>query len=147
MTLFDSEFLGAWDLIDETGKGKDYRVTITHVEGANLMTTGGKTSKKPVLTLRGAKKKWALNKTNANAIANIHGRDVRQWVGKMVTIYPTTTNVGKQRGVPCIRVRPTAPSAGARGDEIPERAVDPEMRKQQDEAFGREQSGREPGED
>lgn len=145
MTMFDSDYLGAWDLIDDAGRAKDWRVTIVKAEGAKLRITGGKESLKPVLTLRGARKKWALNKTNARAIADIHGRDTRSWVGKMITIYPTTTTVGKQRGVPCIRVRPTAPSAGTVGESIPDREVDADMRSKQDEAFRVE--GREPGED
>lgn len=151
MTLFDSDFLHAWDL----PPGKNVTVTIEKVEGADLMTTGGKTSKKPVLRFKGKKKMLALNKTNTKAIIGIMGRDYSKWPGRLITIYGTETSVGKEKGVPCIRVRPTV--LGREPDSFPDREPDSraaEMKVKQDAAFGREPASsvemtaeREPGSD
>lgn len=52
----------------------------------------------------------ALNKTNAKTIAGLYGTRPSQWVGKFVTLFPTTTDVGGKQEA-CIRVRNSDPTA------------------------------------
>lgn len=101
--MFDREYIGAWDLA-----GGDVHVTIEKVEAGTLVAPGGKKNKKPVVYFRGTPKGFALNKTNAKAIASMYGNDTAAWIGKRITIYPTQTQFGGDT-VECIRVRPTPP--------------------------------------
>ncbi len=75
------------------------------------MLTGedGKKSKKPVAYFRGKDRGLALNSTNCKTIAKMYGNDTDKWAGKLVTLYPTTTNAFGQT-VECIRIRPSAPA-------------------------------------
>jgi hypothetical protein len=104
----DKDYLFAFDL-----QGRDVTVTIERVEAGVIMGEAGRKSKKPMVTFRGAKKKLALNKTNGKTIAQLYGTDTAGWVGKAVTIYPTTTTFGNET-VECIRVRPIAPKSNGK---------------------------------
>jgi len=66
-------------------------------------------AEKVVLNFVGAKKGLILNVTNANRLVGNFGTDeIDEWIGKEVTLYPTTTEFnGKQ--VPCIRVKEEMP--------------------------------------
>lgn len=101
--FFDKDYLYSYDL-----DGKDVTVTIAKVEGGTLIGEGGKESKKPVAHLVGTKKRLAINVTNGTTIATLYGKDVRQWAGKRITLYATTTKFGPKT-VDCIRVRPKVP--------------------------------------
>jgi hypothetical protein len=102
-TMFDSEYLGSWDLA-----GADRTVTIDRVEAGELTGQGGRRARKPIVYFRGKKKGLALNKTNAKVIAALFGADTKNWIGKLIAIYPTRTQFGAEQ-VDCIRVRPTIP--------------------------------------
>ena len=105
-SLFDNAYLYAYDL-----QGRDVTVTIAKVTGGTLVGTGGKSNKKPILFFQGAKKGLALNITNARTIAAMYGGfDSDGWVGKRITLYPTTTQFGSQT-VECVRIRPGIPGA------------------------------------
>lgn len=119
--FFDKQYLGAWDLVDGSGKPRDVTVEIEKVVAGELVSEGNKKTKKPILHLRGKEKKLAANVTNCRTIAGMYGNDVRQWVGKLITIFPTTTKFGKET-VEAIRVRPTIPKTKA--DTTPMPAVD-----------------------
>jgi len=108
-SMFDRDYVGAWDL-----GGKDHVVQIARVKAGELTAQGGRKSKKPIIWFEGREKGLVLNKTNAKAIAGLYGNDTEQWIGKRITIYPTTTHMGSEV-VDCIRVRPTAPQEPARG--------------------------------
>lgn len=123
MSFFDSRFLQSFDLADRDGKPKEYTLAIEKVTGGELTTVGGQVSRKPVLHLKGAKKALALNKTNARTVADLYGRDVSRWVGRLVTLYPTTTKFGRDNAVPCIRIRPKIPQLG-QGQQVPDREPD-----------------------
>jgi hypothetical protein len=112
MSMFDSRFMQAFHLVDKDGKARDFTLQIEKVEGGELMVAGGAKSRKPILYFHGAKRPLALNKTNARAISALYGRDVKRWVGRLVTLYPTTTRFGSDPDCPCIRVRPTIPKLG-----------------------------------
>lgn len=111
-TMMQKDYLYSFDL-----NGKAVTVTIDKVKGGELTGEGGKKTKKPLCYFRGSKtgKPLALNSTNCKAIAAMYGNDVEAWVGKRITIFPTTTNFGSET-VDCIRVKPGIPS----GKEEPE---------------------------
>lgn len=132
--MYDANYIGAWDL-----DGRDVTVEIEKVTAGELVSEGNKKSRKPIVSFKGKEKKLAINKTNGKAIANMYGPDTRKWIGKRLTIYPTTTKFGRDT-VDCIRVRPAVPKAGTKVDDSPMPAVD--TRPAEDE-----QRGREPGEE
>ena len=111
--MFESEYVGAWDLTDDQDRPVDKNVTIEKVEKKEIKSERG-AAVKPVLFFRNTKKGMVCNVTNAQRIANMHGNDVADWVGKRITLYQTTTAT-KDGDVPCIRVRPTPPGAEPKG--------------------------------
>ncbi len=56
---------------------------------------------------------FELNPTNRKTISQLYGTKPSAWVGKLITLYPTTTEMAGQT-VDCIRVRPTVPGAEAK---------------------------------
>ncbi len=108
-SMVDRDFMFAFDL-----QGKDVTVTIDRVVGGELTGPGGKKSKKPLCYFRESKsgKPLAMNATNCKAVAALYGNDTDGWVGKRVTLYPTTTQMGGETG-DCIRVRPKVPAGKA----------------------------------
>ena len=133
-TFFDSEYLYAFHL-----EGREVTVEIARVTGGELTGTGGKKSRKPVLFFKGKKKPMACNKTNGKTIAAMYGNDVSKWVGKVITIYPTTTNFGNET-VDCIRVKQGIPRGKAA-------EVDPPAAEQEEPYDGPPDDVREPGAD
>ncbi|MEM9194840.1 MAG: hypothetical protein AAGF12_37020 [Myxococcota bacterium] len=132
--FFDSEYAGVWDL-----GGRDRIVTIRRVRAGQVGGHQGKQkSKKAILTLAELDKPMACNVTNAQTIAGMYGSDTREWVGKRITLYPTTTKFGKDT-VECIRVRPSIPKG--KPEHVGSQPVDPEARRQQNEAAGRASPG------
>lgn len=105
-SMFDRDYIGSWDL-----GGKDVTVTISKVLAGELTAQGGRKSRKPIVYFEGKEKGFVLNKTNAKTIAGLYGTDTAEWVGKGITIYATTTQMGGDT-VDCIRVRPVMPKRG-----------------------------------
>jgi hypothetical protein len=98
--------LGSFDLPED----KDISVTIEGVKGGELVGTGGRKSKKPIISFVGKEKKFVCNKTNAKTIAALYGNHVEKWVGKKIALYVSTTRDPSTGGdIPCIRVRPQMP--------------------------------------
>lgn len=113
--MFDRSLIGSWDL-----PANGAVVVIEKVERGELRAgPGKKVDRKPIIRMRGKKKGFALNKTNAKTIAQLYGNDTTQWIGQAITIYPTTTMFGSDK-VDCIRVKPQIPQAR----KAPERAPD-----------------------
>lgn len=113
---FDSSCFRVWHLAGKERTFKIARVTRLTSE----MVTGGKreVKKQPKLELvtqRGESVPLPLllNKTNAGTIAQLYGNRPSEWVGKLITMYPTTTSVGGKEQ-DCIRIRPRIPSNKAR---------------------------------
>lgn len=105
-SLFDKEFLYAYDL-----QGRDVTVKIVRVVGGKVTGKGGKAAKKPVVYFEGKEKGLALNITNVRTIKSLYGSfQSEDWIGKWVTLYTTTTEMGGET-VECIRIRPTIPPA------------------------------------
>ena len=96
-------------------------IAIVALVGGELTGPGGKKSKKPLAYFKESKsgKPLALNATNCKAIAGMYGNDTDGWIGKRVTLFPTTTQMGSET-VECIRVRPKVPSGKAAEAEAPE---------------------------
>lgn len=120
--MFDRDYIGAWDLA-----GKDVVVTIARVRGETLTMQGSKKTKKPVVWFEGKDKGFVCNKTNAKAIAGMYGSDTAKWVGKKITLFPTTTQFGNETHE-CIRVRPTIPRGPATKPDDPPVDDEPRMR-------------------
>ncbi len=108
--MFDSAYVGAWDL-----QGKDVTVTIARVVPGELAKAGtSKKDKAPIMYFEGREKGMVLNKTNMRIIASIYGGfKVRQWIGKPITLFATTCQFGPNT-VDCIRIRPVALAAANR---------------------------------
>jgi hypothetical protein len=109
----DRDYIYSYDL-----GGKDRTLTIERVVGATITGDKGKKSKKPVVFFKeskedpdtGKKKGLALNATNGKSIAALYGNDTDAWIGKRITLYSTTTEMGGET-VECIRVRKSIPSS------------------------------------
>lgn len=112
-TMFDSDYLKAWHL-----DGKPRTLTIAKVEAGSIENRKAKKQDRmPFVFFKNVARPLGLNKTNAKAIAGIYGTRTEEWVGKRVTIFPTTTSFGNDT-VDCIRVKPGIPGAKA-DDDMP----------------------------
>jgi hypothetical protein len=107
--MFDRDYIGAWDLPG------DVVVTISAVEAGTIKGDKGRTSRKPIIRFKGKEKALLGNKTNCKIIARLYGTDTDKWIGKDITLFPTTTEMGGET-VDCIRVRPQAPARRAKGN-------------------------------
>jgi hypothetical protein len=86
---------------------------------------GDKAEEKLILALRGAKKRFVVNKTNADALAKIFGTDeLDDWIGKRFVLYPDVCQFAG-KSVPCLRVK-AAPQPQKKKPE-PEPDPDPEL--------------------
>jgi len=102
-TLFPKDYLGHYDL-----EGKDFTLTIDKVVNEELVMQGGRKEIKPIVYFKEAKKKLVLNVTNADIIADNFKEPIyRKWSGKKITLYTTTTKLGRKI-VDCIRVKSTS---------------------------------------
>lgn len=112
--MMDSEFVGAWDIMDEEGNSRDVVVVIDRVESGEVTNEAKKTSRKPLIYFKGRKKPLVCNVTNAKTISRLYGNNVLEWPGKPVTLYVGEASVGGEVK-PAIRVRPVAPKTETRG--------------------------------
>lgn len=120
-TMMSSDKLHAADL-----QGQDRVVVIEAVKQGEYPDHEDSKKRlfKPDVYFRGKKKPLGLNSTNARAIAKLLGsQKTEDWIGKAITIYPTTTMAfGEEHE--CIRVRPRLPpqtKSKLSADEINER--------------------------
>jgi hypothetical protein len=108
-SLYDANWIYSFDLA-----GRDVTATIGEVRAAKVKDSEGKEQKKPVVYFRESKDKrgLVLCKTNGKTIAAMYGNETNEWIGKRITLYPTTCDAfGKT--VECIRIRPAIPKAKA----------------------------------
>ncbi len=108
MSAFPSDYLKEADLF---GKPKVLTITKTTIEKVG-------DDNKPVVHFEEADQGLVLNKTNANMISDLHGRETDDWAGKVIELFPHTTEF-QGRMVPCIRVREVSGEAEELDDEIP----------------------------
>lgn len=76
-------------------------LTMTKVYNERI---GQEKEEKPVLYFQGYEQGLVMNATNAATIAKLYGWETKEWGGKEVEIYPTTTDFGGKT-VPCLRLR------------------------------------------
>jgi len=137
--LIEKDHLGAWDLVADDGNTpKDFTLQIVKVESVALKTKQTpKGKRKAVITFARARKKFVCNTTNCEVIESMYGQHIEGWVGKLITLYQGDVRNPNGRGtIKGICVRPRKPSGQA--EAVPEREVDPQMRADQEAAFGRE---------
>lgn len=91
--LYPGRFLKAGDF-----KGKNVTLKISAVKIEELIGDKGPQIK-GVIAFEKTEKQWALNKTNGLCLKAMFGRSVQDWVGKRVTLFPSTWD-----GEICIRV-------------------------------------------
>jgi hypothetical protein len=78
--LFPGRFVKAADL-----KGREVTLTIASVRAEKIDD-----KMKAVMSFEGAGKELVLNRTNAEAVKLMFGREVNSWCGRQLTIYPAT---------------------------------------------------------
>jgi len=94
------------------------------VTADHLRAEKGKKLRKVVATLAGYEKKFVMNKTNCNRIAEVYGNQAVQWAGKVIVIKPDWDKFGNE-DVECIRVdvkatRRASEEAGAKPAKQPD---------------------------
>lgn len=94
--LYPNRFLHADQL-----KGRKVTVTVKDITMEELEGEKGK-KLAVIFHFAESSKQLAVNKTNGFCMKRMFGNDPNAWVGKRVTIYPTTTPFGRQT-VDCIR--------------------------------------------
>jgi hypothetical protein len=110
--LFPSAYVAAADL-----KGRDVTLTISNLSiNEPLRAEGGTTTKKHVVSFaemdkrpKEEQKRWVLNKTNAKTISRLYGTETDAWIGKRITLFPTTCQSFGET-VDCIRVKADVPA-------------------------------------
>lgn len=112
--LVNLDYIGAYSL-----NGQDLSVEITNVEVRRVKGEGGKEEDCTVADLKG-QKPMIINRTNAKSITKLYGSPfIEDWVGKIITIFPTTTKVAGDI-VECVRIRPVVPKETTFDAEIKE---------------------------
>jgi len=121
--LFNNRFLGSWDL-----EGRDsVTVVIEKIVTEKVQNTQGQSEDVPVAYFEGSKtgKGMILNRTNARAIANLHGPDTAKWVGKRIEIGVETVNAfGQQTEALRIHAAPSRKAKQAAAILTPENEDD-----------------------
>ena len=114
--MFDYLYLRAWDL-----DGQDVTVTIERVEPGEIEGKQGEIKRMPFVYFRGINKPLGINKTNGKSIAAMYTTDTSKWIGKRLTLYPTTTPY-EGENKECIRIRPGVPEGVEEPTELLRRA-------------------------
>jgi hypothetical protein len=92
--LYPGRFIKAGELL-----GKKVTVTIADVDLERLQGDDGKQQVKCIISFRETEKKLVACKTNGLCIKEMFGRELAEWKGKRITLFPDTWN-----GEPAIRV-------------------------------------------
>lgn len=90
-------------------EGSEWTLTIKSYEAKEFEQTDNKTGRKynqtkPILSFHETEKTLVANKTNLNSIAYAYGKEMDDWIGKQVTLFPTMVEFGGNM-VEAIRVR------------------------------------------
>lgn len=107
-SMTDKETLGAWDLVDKSGKPKDFVLEIQRVQrGLVQSKEKPKGEHRPFVYFKGAQKPLVCNATNAESFSSMAGsEDTDRWIGLRVTLYQTQVRSKGGKQVTGIRVRP-----------------------------------------
>lgn len=81
-------------------------------------------------------KPMILCKTNCKIISKLYDSDfVEDWIGKKITIYPTTTRFGRDTK-PCLRIRPEIPKEENYNCEVCGKEIPKKLYQQMKAAYG-----------
>ena len=111
--LYGSKYFSAADLHGET-----IRRNIGKVEIGDLKDKDGSTKRKFVVYFKGVDKPLVLNRTNAQKLAAVLGKDPTAWVGVICELYAEMTSLGKE-GVRLRTIKSAA--AGAAAEDMNDR--------------------------
>jgi len=92
--LYAGRFLKAGELL-----GKKVTLTISDVDLEELQGDDGAKKAKAIISFTETEKKMVSCKTNGVCIKEMFGKELKNWLGKRITIYEDVWN-----GEPCIRV-------------------------------------------
>jgi hypothetical protein len=92
--LYPGRFIKAGELL-----GKKVTLTIADVDLEDLVGEDGKPKAKAIVAFRETEKSLVCCKTNGICLKEMFGKQISEWIGKRVTIFPDTWN-----GEPCIRI-------------------------------------------
>jgi len=104
---FLGEYITAAEMVGKTPTLTISRVTLEKVESLKGDDEGaGKMKDKIVVYFEESKsgRGWLLNRTNAEALRELWGRETNDWIGHKVTLFVTQVRVGKKME-PGIRVK------------------------------------------
>jgi hypothetical protein len=91
-------------------QGRDVPVQIEHAQREMVKSTDGTEKKMLVIYFAGKSLGLGLNNTNIDMVVSLHGKAVKGWIGKRITLFPTTCMAFGKR-TDCIRIREKAPQA------------------------------------
>jgi hypothetical protein len=104
-----SKYLRAEDL------KQPQKFRIKSVTSETFEQDGGKTERKLVIWFTNDDRGLPLNKTNNRCLRGAFGDDTAGWIGKVIVVFPTHTDM-RGKLTPCLRVRtppPKQPAAAA----------------------------------
>jgi hypothetical protein len=96
--LYPGRFLKA-DML----KGKRVTLTIKNIDVEELIGEKNKAEPKVVVSFAERPLEYVMPKTNGFCMKRMFGNNPHDWIGKRITIYPTTTKFGRE-DVDCIRI-------------------------------------------
>src|SRR6266498_2954588 len=71
--------------------------TVKEFEQTDEKTGNDYTVKKPIFSFAGTEKTLVCNNTNMGAIAYAYGKEMDEWIGKEITLYPTMVSFGTKQ--------------------------------------------------
>jgi len=96
--MYPSRFLKA-DML----KGKKVTVTIIEIMGEDLIGENNKAKAEWIVKIKERPLQLVLNKTNGYCMYRMFGSDPHSWIGKRITLFPTTTKFGRDT-LDCLRI-------------------------------------------
>lgn len=100
-------YLQSDDIGYDNSGGKSVTVEIASVSAPGTeKDAAGKLIKNPVVHFKNAKKGFVLGRCNQRIIALLHGKDVRHWPGKSITLTVRFGDWFGEADVPAVRVIP-----------------------------------------
>ena len=104
---FPSRYLKAADLSEDGD-------TILEIDNVKIEEVGRDQEKRPVIYFKDEARGVVLNKTNANTISKLYGKETTEWQGKLVALYVAEVQFGGDM-VESIRIKTKTPKGKATG--------------------------------
>jgi len=103
----NDDFLAEGDFIGDDGRYREFVLTVKAVTMDELQLPGRSTKEsKVVLAFDKAKKRLVCNRTNVKAIKSHHGKHVKDWLGKKVTVFYNPSIKFGRETVGGVRIKP-----------------------------------------